>query len=297
MVGSNPNDLLTTLSQSSAVMVAIIGGFLVSRLVALSTEREAVRRQLREARESLELARAEYEPAHRLRVEWSQDYFDDLALETLVEDPDTDLDVLIAENVPKGSSEEEIRPYAERLQRQVKTAYAEITGLLRVSDDKSLALDDLKGRGLQIPRSEVDIYESVFYEVVTELRSHSLYDSIVMPPLVSSGSREIEARRFDDAVRDEAELSVQMRARELEIQRLTAELRRFGRPTGVVSATWMLAVLSVTGILLPVIVMATDPTALALWAKVALITLFAIGLASVIAYVVWYLKLVSNDAD
>lgn len=32
----DPNALLTTLSQSSAVMVAIIGGFLVSRLVALS---------------------------------------------------------------------------------------------------------------------------------------------------------------------------------------------------------------------------------------------------------------------
>jgi hypothetical protein len=38
--------LLATLAQSSAAVVAIVGGFLVSRLVQLSSEREGLRRQL-----------------------------------------------------------------------------------------------------------------------------------------------------------------------------------------------------------------------------------------------------------
>jgi hypothetical protein len=38
--------LLGTLAQSAASVVATVGGFLVSRLVQLSSEREGLRRQL-----------------------------------------------------------------------------------------------------------------------------------------------------------------------------------------------------------------------------------------------------------
>lgn len=44
----DPNWLLSTEAQSAAALVAIIGGFLVSRLVSLSSEREGLRRRRRE---------------------------------------------------------------------------------------------------------------------------------------------------------------------------------------------------------------------------------------------------------
>ncbi len=297
---SNPNDLLTTLSQSSAVMVAIIGGFLVSRLVALSSEREGIRRQLRAACERLALLQADYGPAYEHRLHWSQDYFDDMVVDKLIEDRDADIEELIKEYVPRGSSMEEITPYAHELNSRVDNAFSQILGLLHQEDGRSIDLDDLKQRGLKVSDRDEYILESVLYQIKSSMPSpQSMFgpvDSFIMPPIQSAASQQTEARRFDDAVKAELELAGQITATEHEIERLDSELTRLGRPVGVVSATWMLAILSVTGIVVPVVVMAMDPTRLAVWVKVVLIALFVVGLAALLLYIIWYLKHLDNKA-
>lgn len=50
---SDPGPLLATPAQSSAGIVAIIGGFLVSRLAAMSSECEELRRQLTATKDRL----------------------------------------------------------------------------------------------------------------------------------------------------------------------------------------------------------------------------------------------------
>ena len=50
---SDPNWLLSTLAQSTAAVVAIVGGFLVSRLVQLSSEKEGLRRRGANAQDEL----------------------------------------------------------------------------------------------------------------------------------------------------------------------------------------------------------------------------------------------------
>ncbi len=287
---SDPNDLLTTLSQSSAVMVAIIGGFLVSRLVTLSSEREGIRRQLREATERLDLFKADYGPAYEHRLEWSQRYFRDMVLDTLVENPDADVDRLVLDNVPRGSSVEEITPYAQQLKARVEKVRDQIVSHLHHGDDRSVDLDDLQGRGLHIRDEDRDIYESIMYLVRSNLPSRGLHDSWIVPPIMTSGSNEIEARRFDEALRTEVDLAGQIKFTERELERLRGELGRIARPVGVVSATWMLAILSVTGIVVPVVVMAAEPTTLSAAAKISLIAGFVIGLGALLLYIVWYLR-------
>lgn len=49
----DPGWLLSSLAQSTAAVVAIVGGFLVSRLVQLSSEREGLRRQLQHTLDEL----------------------------------------------------------------------------------------------------------------------------------------------------------------------------------------------------------------------------------------------------
>ena len=119
---SDPNPLLSTLSQSSAAMVAIIGGFLVSRLVALSSEREGIKRQLRSVRDHLALAQADYKPVHAYRLENSKDAFVGFVLDDLVVKAEAEAEAeevgyegLAADNVPRGSSFDEMLPYAMTL--------------------------------------------------------------------------------------------------------------------------------------------------------------------------------------
>jgi hypothetical protein len=289
---NDPNALLSTLSQSSAVMVAIIGGFLVSKLVTLSSEREGIRRQLTAARERLAHLHADYGPIHDDRLATSESYFYDVALDKLIEDSDAELAAIIEENVPRGSSVDEITPYAMELKARVEAAFGAIAKTMKGDDTREVDLDDLRGRGISIPEDDEDIFENVMYHVRSKLPigSGSSIAQWPMPPVTPGWSHEIEARRFDESIRAELELVGQMTATEGEVSRLESELAKLGQPVGVVPAIWILSLLSLLGIVVPVVVMAMDPVDLSVWARSALIGLFVAGLGAVLGYIVWYLK-------
>jgi hypothetical protein len=74
-VPAEPEWLLSTTAQSSAALVGIIGGLLVSRLVAMAAERSAIERQLnedlvllRDVTSEIELARGGGEPRGSRRM-------------------------------------------------------------------------------------------------------------------------------------------------------------------------------------------------------------------------------------
>lgn len=159
-----PTALLATLAQSSAAIVAIVGGFLVSRLVALSSEREAVRRQLVSVRDRLKHVREEYDGAHEYRLSNSQsDYFDwvigDLVKLGVAE---IDYDQFMEEHsVPRGSDEEEMRPYLVEVHGRVRSAFEAVRPFITTADSPSLDLDALKRRTLTAPKGEQEVYEHV----------------------------------------------------------------------------------------------------------------------------------------
>lgn len=307
---TDPNALLSTLSQSSAVMVAIIGGFLVSKLVAISSEREALKRQLKSTRQRLKHIQPAYDDAYRYRLENSRATFSDWISDDLVEAGlnEVDYQALTAEHIPRGSSLEEMLPYAIDLHERVKKAYDKISPMLKGEySDSSLGLDDLKSRGLKITEADESIFEDVFYKLKSQLPEQPTTNFMgilsKMPNLASTmslgairpaWSHEIDARRLDESIHEEQNLKEQLVAIESDISRLTYDLAKLGRPVGVLPAVWILALLSVVGIVLPVIVMAFEPTELNIALKLILIGSFIIGLFTVLGYIVWYLKKINH---
>ena len=108
---------------------------------------------------------------------------------------------------------------------------------------------------------------------------------------------EANARRADEALRAESDLRTQLKSATAERDRLQEELVRVGKPIGVLSAIWMLAALSLLGVLVPVIVMALEPEALANWAKVGLIISFILGLLAILGYVGWFWRKIGAKED
>ena len=284
--------LLATLAQSSAAIVAIVGGFLVSRLVALSSEREGIRRQLRAAIDREALAKSEYEPIHHQRLENSKSQFYDAVLEKLIEaeGKEADLDALTEEHFGRGSSFEELRPYAEELNTIVTEVCKDVEAKIEPGDDRSLTLEDLQARGLNVDKGLTDLYEQVVMHYADKLpRSYYLSSSLLSIPYMPPGwVHEVDARRLDESIKAEHELRGQLMATENEIQRLKDELYRIGNPVGVVSAIWTLALLSLLGIVFPVVVMATEPRILSPFMKWLLVSSFIIGLIALLSYNVWY---------
>lgn len=299
---SDPGSLLATLAQSSAAIVAIVGGFLVSRLVQLSSEREGLRRQLVRARDGLKHVATEYDAAYAYRFENSKSAFFGWVLEDLVKTSPGDLDVefLLEQNIPRGSSIEEMRGYLSELMDRVSAAKMNIAEYIdRAADDDGLTLDDLTGRGLQFDESESEIYELLVDHVAALLPEEKLpfgrlgLANLRMPRITSVAVQSTEMRRLDESIRDEQNLQSRKLVLEAEISRLVSELDGIGRPAGVVSAILILSVYSVLGIVLPVSVMAIDMP-LEVWSAWLLVGLFTIGLVAVLGYIWWYARTLSR---
>lgn len=294
---SDPNALLSTLSQSSAAMVAIIGGFLVSKLVAISSEREALKRQLKVAKQNVVRAKADYEPAYQYRLANSKSAFYDFTIDKLVEAEadEVDHEKLVSENVPRGSSLDEMMPYAKELDGRVKNAFRKIIEKLENGDQRDIDLEELKKRGLKIPEADEDIYEQVLYHISTKLSPKTDSFGMTVPtlsvgPITPAWRQEVEARRLDESISEEGRLKGQLASHEHEVERVKVDLNKLGKPVGVVQAVVILSFLSLSGIVIPVVVMASEPIMLSMFTKILLVGLFSIGLASVLGYIVWYLK-------
>lgn len=80
----DPSTLLSALSQASAVLVAIIGGFLVSRLVAISSEREGIRRLVEAATGRIQHIESDLDQAHQTRLNRAKSYLYEEAVEKIV---------------------------------------------------------------------------------------------------------------------------------------------------------------------------------------------------------------------
>ena len=293
----DPSSLLATLSQASAVLVAIIGGFLVSRLVAISSEREGIRRLLAAASGRISHIASDLDNARDIRFGRVQRNFSVMAVDRFLEDPQLDLDKLVNQSVPPGTTAEELKPYAVALREVTLRVTDEIRQTITARDTRALKFADLVSRGLKVETPNQGFHERVFeylrkqlpapqnlFGMPTYIEPLSMLQLRTTPDWV----HDRDARRADEEVRAEADLKTQLKSANAEQDRLKDELIRIGRPVGVLSAIWVLGILSILGIFVPVVVMAYEPKGLEDWAKVALISSFVAGLMAILGYVIWF---------
>jgi hypothetical protein len=297
--------LLATLTQSAAVVVAIVGGFLVSRLVQLSSEREGLRRQLVRAQDELKHVAASYDEAHEYRLANSLRDFYGWVIDDLIKaDPATlDRDALLDDNILRGSSAEETALYLDDLIDEVAQVKAAVEKYVRRDDVDTLHIDDLRERGLQVPQAQENTYSHVVDWVTEQLPRPKSYGLTFVPPrmafsnLINQTARSAELRRLDESIRDEQDLRSRRTMLEAEVTRVKREIDLIGRPAGVTSAIVILAVYSVLGIVAPVVVMGLGLDSLAAWLEWLLVGLFVLGLSAVLTYIFWYAKTLNDPVS
>jgi hypothetical protein len=297
---TDPGSLLSTLAESAAAIVAIVGGFLVSRLVAISSERDGLKRQHQHARDQLSHATTEYDQAHEYRLRQSQRWFREQILDDLigVKPEDVNRDELFANNIPRGSSEEELAPYLDELIERVRAATAAVVSHLRSTDDRRLGLKTLENRGMPVAETDREIYELVTDWVAEKLPSNSSPLSMAgmrLPRIRNAVAISTDMRRFDESLRDEHEQSARKRLLETEADRLQREVELAGRPSGVTPAIIILALYSLVGIVAPVVVIAISPKRLASWIVWVLVAAFVAGLVAVLGYMFWYARTLNDQ--
>jgi hypothetical protein len=271
----DPNWLLSTTAQSSAALVAIVGGFLLSRVLALAAERNGL--ALREAQlsDEVELA-AETCRFQQRRIDDSDraDFLDD-AIELLVGDPAASI-----EDLDKDSCGDlragELAELFESIRARVKVAIEALKPHVPSSDwvgslssfSGSKPFDEVLPQ-LEITEDEdVELYSKVWRRLVP---FSGVFLAPPSPSFPVSDPYNEWIRERDRALDDRARAVGQ-----LEIVR--TELAKVSAPTGIGRLTASLAFFLATGVVVPIAVLVQQPTRLAQWQAWLTFVGFAIGL-------------------
>jgi hypothetical protein len=294
---TDPNWLLSSTAQAAAALVAIVGGFLVSRLVSLSSERGQMLRRREELGTRQRLKAAEYDGLHGQRLAGSTDTFIRWNLKDVVEGyGDVEARSLV-NSVPRGSSEDEMVPVAEWLVSTTQQAFREIqdrfSGTLFPRGDTEF----LKENGVDIPEGSEEIYAKVA-DTIAERRRRASGIPFMVSPLPSEiflPSSNLQIQRQDALIEREEAAHADLRAIDAEIALVDEQIRSVAAPEGIGGTVIALAYLAVVGIIFPTVLMAWRPVPDGAGWRVIVVCAFVSGLVVLLIHLITRVRALRSD--
>jgi hypothetical protein len=294
MPTADPNWLLSTTAQSAAAIVAIVGGFLVSRLVSLSSERHGLRQRRDQLDRIVDLKNAELDELQRRMDSVARGWFVDSAMSDFVDAKGSpDLLQILEKHSKLGSSVEGTTAAAAWLGGLVRAGYAAFE---RDPDVFTVKADDpvwLAAAGFPVEEGNEEMLTRVARAIVKKERSTrgQFGRMFEIPDLPASarwdprlGDRAVD--RQDARISRRDTLSSDIRALRAEMEIVSSTLAGIGRPEGVVMGIWVLVGFAAVGIVLPLVLLAVRPVPTSPWVRLAVIAGFIGGLGAVVGYIV-----------
>lgn len=152
--------LLGTIAQCSATVVAIIAGFLVSRLVSLSSEKESLEAKLKRAKDKqivLDKQLNKYRDvmeelwADQMRpwiVEAYAKYREGLLNKSFIPTTEDQTDLIIASSCPRDAEIRDIFELGIALIKDCEIVHQDMLNYLKETDNKNVELEKLFERGV-----------------------------------------------------------------------------------------------------------------------------------------------------
>lgn len=173
MPTTDPSWLFSTAAQSAAAIVAIVGGFLATRIVSLSAERDSIRHRIQTIDAALAGKRQRLEDARSRRLAWDAEEFLEAHLADLVEAPDpAPLEDLVRQDEAIGEwGEEDLRPFYDQAVATIREARELLEAPLNASDPPPGDFDTyMRQTDLDVSGLTRTIYEAV-YDHLWDLRN------------------------------------------------------------------------------------------------------------------------------
>ena len=301
------------MAQSAAALVAIIGGFLVNRVLTLDSERQGLNRRLRELEQQRSDQAELLEDARGRRTfeSWNR-YVDSMAADCAARhetdgsvSPEWLVERLWLRGVP---TREEMLALAGLLIEETAQAWEhfERGGSLRDIETADGAVYKIY-RTVEATR-EASVRVARRVALHTELReeagrpppSSSVFDQVRTAVSFSTRSQDAELdrsqrTRYDKSIEDEREqrARLDLLARELEFVR--TEAARVARPQGLWLPAFAFAYLTLVGVVVPVVGLASRPVPSNLVSRRWLVVLFVSGLLFLGLYLIGAVRQLSKD--
>lgn len=288
----DPNWLPATTAQSAAAMVAIIGGFLVSRLVSLAGQRQSLAQRVNELHDERKMVSAEFSKVARERRAESFDIFRSWVADRLAEERgvlSADLAAELLEEVPRSSNTEELRPYLEELAAKVRL-FAHVVE--RSTDPEKLSVQALQQQeGLDVDDDDAHLLRLV-REAEEQRRNGG---SPMFASALGSGLgpnptyQALDMQRQDARITREGELRSRLALLAAQTTITQRELSAIRSPREVWVGLGALTYLALVGVVFPLYLATRRPVPDSPGMRTTIVVLFCTGLAALLGYVVWSL--------
>jgi hypothetical protein len=282
LAASDPEWLPSTIVQSSAALVAVVGGLLVARLVGMAAERRGIVQQIEETEDRLKSAGAHHKDLVTRRAGWDLgDFISSAATYYFSEGAESPEELAAAIS--------DVASAQERIQF-AKTFFAWLgdnEGRIRKAHDEGAeSVDALRQAGIDIH----PIYEPIAEELLHKLKPRSShpfgFEIPVLPVNFSTdeAGRTVTLQRWDSLLRDIEIAQRQMWDLERERDLLHARLQSLS-PEGVTGTLLALGLVVMAGIAFPIVVMASKLPELNAWWRWTMVAAFLLSVAGVGAYI------------
>lgn len=311
---SDPNWLFSTIAQSSAAIVAIIGGFITASILTLLAEKRNLTNQKAEKETRLDLLKTreteEVEVYEAIRVDV---FLNRIANDLKKEDELPPFEEIIYRYPGWNLNRDILKREYEKLsiQRIQAREFIEIHSELVDLNDFILFDEWVKGNKLDVSGCDYDLLEEEYYRFRTQREQKSEEDesenlppllknmfSIKMPditPLPSPQTTQwdLYRKQREDRESETARSRINTLKHEIsllvgEISNLESRINSFSYPPNLGWGIIVLAYLAVFGILFPVLIIAFE--AFFNWARVSITTMFWLGIIAVFSYVVFQIR-------
>ena len=274
----NPNWLLSTMAQSAAALVAIVGGFLVSRVVTLSSERQGLEQRGRELEQRTQGHQERLRKTTQRRQDAAWPPFKQMNVYTCAQRYAKHGSVTpewLAEETPMVETTSEDRlALARRLIPLVQQANEHF---------------DRGGDMPEFPAADSD--KQGVYAAVSYVRSLSQ-----SPPTGDLEVFKMILTRYEKLVEDERELQAGLSALQLEGNFVRTEAARVAKPPELWRAVVAFGYLTVFGVVAPVVGLAWRPVPSSLLWRILLVLGFVSGVGVLGGYLIWAIRQLSKPS-
>ena len=302
----DPNLYLSTTAQATAALVAIIGGFLVSRLIGLVSEKTQQAQLFDELKSKRRVKDAELEKFNFTVVSGIQKLFREDYLDSILESKgDSNYTKMVDSFEVAGSDRQEIAEYANTLKTVVTRAFKELEA--KYKEPAHLPESALKMRtdGIHIdPGHDEEIFERVSLFISTE-RQFLPSDSPLKPAEIGESSSERDAdsldaeplpppvhaaptlvtSRHDAAIKERDRLKEELGVITGEIALLELRLPALAQQRWLIQGFMILAYFSAVGIVYPLFLMSRNPVVASGTQRAMVLLGFTSGLLALLAFI------------
>ncbi len=258
-----PGWLLSSVAAASAALVAIVGALLISRVIALSSDREALERRAADLSAQVESLAEEFDLVGQEILRRDAVDFVHAAAGDIIDSRGTvALDRLMQRYDPRDRTGE-LAPFVEEAKQAVAAAFS-------------------AGDARQVLRTTADRYALLYAQldqVISRSGEGSPDDS---PGTLSFTLKQVEVYRL--LLRDQQSLRSVKRSTSLQLATTRTAAEALRQPRGVRGGLFVLLYFSLVGTVTPLVILATDPEHLVAGLRVLVVVLYVSGLAALCGY-------------